>query len=236
MSNLSLQGLREAASEKFKINEIDPKFVADFIFNSLSFKTDLKGENEVLAIVEGKVDGIDKETVILVQNQMNGFKFILNSLEEDKQFNENTLKDLHEIVLGDTEIGGLYRNVDISIRGSNHTPPSHLKVYDRMKKYFDKLENHEGCVFEKIAYSYVQLAKIHPFFLGNGRTARLVLNYQLMKHGLVPIIILHSDKVNYFNYLEEYKVNKNILPFKKYIKSLVVEALELDVEDCSCGH
>ena len=37
--------------------------------------------------------------------------------------------------------GGLYRNVDISIRGSNHTPPSFIKVYDRMKRKGILLEN-----------------------------------------------------------------------------------------------
>jgi Fic family protein len=232
MTDLPLQRMQKAASGKFDINDIDSHFIANFIYNSLSFKTDLKGLEEVEHILNGKHEGISDETVTLVLNHLNGFNFIVDLVKNEKDFNENTLKDLHNVLLGGTENGGLYRNVDISIRGSNHTPPSHIKVYDRMKKYFDTLDNFEGCPFEKIAFSYVQLAKIHPFFLGNGRTARLVLNFHLMKAKLVPIIIPHSDKVNYFHCLEEFKVNKNIKPFKKYIKNIEEKTLGFEESDC----
>ena len=115
--------------------------------------------------------------------------------------------------------GGLYRNVDISIKGSNHTPPSHIKVYDRMKKYFDTINQDGVELYEQIAFSHLQLAKIHPFLDGNGRCARLVLNYNLLKNGLKPIIIEANKKDEYFNYLEEFKVNKDILPFINFLKN-----------------
>ena len=116
-------------------------------------------------------------------------------------------------------LGGLYRNVDISIKGSNHTPPSYLKVYDRMKKYFDSLLDSTMDIWEKIAFSHLQLAKIHPFLDGNGRLARLVLNYELLLNGFKPVIIYKDKKNEYFDLLEEFKVNKNINPFIDFLKS-----------------
>ena len=60
--------------------------------------------------------------------------------------------------------------------------------------------------------------KIHPFLDGNGRVARIILNYELQKYGLKPITISYSEKEHYFQLLEEFKVNKNIEPFINYLK------------------
>lgn len=34
-----------------------------------------------------------------------------------------------------------------------------------------------------------EFVKIHPFIDGNGRTARLLLNFELMMHGYAPVIL-----------------------------------------------
>ena len=62
--------------------------------------------------------------------------------------------------------------------------------------------------------------KVHPFIDGNGRCARIVLNYQLIKNGFNPVVIRFEDKDKYFDLLEEFKVNKNIEPLIEYIKEL----------------
>ncbi|MBK8948107.1 MAG: Fic family protein [Flavobacteriales bacterium] len=43
---------------------------------------------------------------------------------------------------------------------------------------------------------------IHPFGDGNGRTARLVVNYHLMRHGLMPLVVKSADKSNYLRCLK----------------------------------
>ena len=39
--------------------------------------------------------------------------------------------------------------------------------------------------------------RIHPFDDGNGRVARLIMNYVLLKHDYPPVIIKSEDKANY---------------------------------------
>ena len=89
-----------------------------------------------------------------------------------------------------------------------------------MKKYIHVLHTHKGDVYELAAFSHLQLAKIHPFLDGNGRLARLILLYYLVKNKFKPIIIPRQDKNKYFSLLEEFKVNKNMKPFIDYIKKL----------------
>ena len=149
---------------------------------------------------------------------------VLDYLKEDRNrpLNEEFLKDLHARLVKHLEdFGGLYRNVNIRIKGSQHTPCDHIKVYDRMKKYFNDVEDPNKSDFENIAYAHLQLAKIHPFIDGNGRLARLILNFYLIKYGYLPISIPAKRRLEYFDLLEEYKVNKNPVPFENFLFELV---------------
>lgn len=202
---------------QLKFKEISTDFLVSFITNSISFETLPVSEDVVKRILDNDLDGLDEKLVKTVQNYLNGVLFSFSLVDRTEPFSENDLKDIHEKVVNGLSLGGLYRNVDISIKGSNHTPPSYIKVYDRMKKYFDAINNEDTDKLYKIAFSHLQLMKIHPFLDGNGRVARIVLNYQLMKYGYKLIIISYEEKEKYFQLLEEFKVNKNIEPFINYI-------------------
>lgn len=53
------------------------------------------------------------------------------------------------------------------------------------------------------AILHYRFVKIHPFDDGNGRVARLLMNYHLMSNGYPPIIIKSSDKMNYLQALNK---------------------------------
>ncbi|MGD9605157.1 MAG: Fic family protein [Bacilli bacterium] len=220
MSDWPLVKMQELASLKFNSQQLEPSFKEQFIFNSLAYENDWVTLENVRDVIANKKDSFDPKKALVIENFEKAFNFVMEMFQNGHPFDENKLKDIHEILMDNLGIGGLYRNVDISVRGSNHTPPSHVKVYDRMKKYFDTLNEEHGDLFEKIAYSHLQLVKIHPFLDGNGRCARLVLAFELMTHKLAPVIIPFSDKEKYFQMVEEYKVDKNILPFVNYLKTL----------------
>src|SRR5690554_6819455 len=100
-----------------------------------------------------------------------------------------------------------------------------------MKKYFVTLADYPTNTFdeiiEKAAFSLLQLDKIHPFLDGNGKLARMVLNYHLLYNGLAPVVFPFNEKEHYFNCIEEFKVNKNIECFKEYITKLEKDALSI---------
>lgn len=225
MIDFHLKEMQAIASQKFDLNNISPEFIRDFVYNSLSFEKDDISPEDVEAALRGEV--LEEKKFRLIKNHIDAFWFIVDMVKNNSEFDENKLKDLHEVLMEGLDIGGLYRKVDISIKGSNHTPPSHLKVYDRMKKYFLTLREEGMGLLEKIAFSHVQLAKIHPFLDGNGRCARLVLNFQLMKNGFAPVIIPYDERARYFETLEAFKVNKDIDPFIEYLLEKEKEALNI---------
>ena len=79
---------------------------------------------------------------------------------------------------------------------------------------------------EIVAWSHAEFVRIHPFIDGNGRTARLIMDYQLMVNGFLPVSINKEDRLEYYNTLEEYAVNGNLKPFVDMVS--VLEDKQLD--------
>ena len=63
---------------------------------------------------------------------------------------------------------------------------------------------------------HYQLVTIHPFEDGNGRTGRLLINYELLKNDLPPIVIVKEDRVMYFEFLR----NNDSNGLAKWLKEL----------------
>lgn len=68
---------------------------------------------------------------------------------------------------------------------------------------------------EKALHSHLHIARVHPFYDGNGRLARLVQNGILDKAGLPPIIISQEERQNYMDLINaaqrEYRDNSGLL-------------------------
>jgi len=80
--------------------------------------------------------------------------------------------------------------------------------------------NKDLTLIEKINLSFAahfNLVSIHPFYDGNGRTSRLLMNYiQAIFH--LPFSIVHNEsKVEYINALVESRESNNINQFYSFI-------------------
>lgn len=169
---------------------------------------------DVISIVKGYNVKIEGTLARSIFNHYKAFQ-IVEARDPQEVLTEDFVKDLHECLLAGIIPGGLYRNVDLTIKGSNHIPCSYGKVYDRMGKYFYDVNHYQATNsnLEKVAYAHLQIAKIHPFLDGNGRLARLIMNQQLIALGYLPISIPIKRRKEYFDTLEEFKVNKTMEPF-----------------------
>lgn len=147
---------------------------------------------------------------------------------EGKVLDENIIKDIHAILTENIIVGGIYRKQEVRISGAGHTPPSGNDMYIQIKNFYADLKwkKKELNPIEYAAWTHAEFVRIHPFVDGNGRTSRLIMNYQLMSDGFLPISIAKENRLNYYNALEEYAVNANLEKFADLIAELEGEQLD----------
>lgn len=66
---------------------------------------------------------------------------------------------------------------------------------------------------------------IHPFVDGNGRTARILMNLVLMRHGYPISVITRDDRARYYDTLE-HSHSSDLTPFVSLVSDTVDESLD----------
>jgi len=143
---------------------------------------------------------------------------------------EYLIKNLHQIILQeiDKEWAGIYRNSNVIIGGADHKPPDALKVPEKMKDLISWLKKNikKINIIEVSALLHHKLVHIHPFFDGNGRTARLTMNLLLMQAGYPLVVILKNDRKKYYNVLQ--KADKgDYVPMILFVSQAVERSLNM---------
>ena len=115
------------------------------------------------------------------------------------------------------------------ISGAKHVPPKHYEITTLMQElveeYYNNWTDYHPVVRATLLHG--EFVKIHPFIDGNGRTARLLLNFELMRSGYVPIIIKNEDRAKYYDVLDIAHTTTNYEPFMRLVSELVLESEEL---------
>lgn len=113
-----------------------------------------------------------------------------------------------------------YRNGPVHIRNSMHAPPGSDAVLDMMPALFDLLaEETEPSV--RVVLGHFMFVYIHPYFDGNGRAGRFLMNV-MMAGGLYPWTVIPVERrTDYMEALEQASVHRNIIPFAEFLANLV---------------
>jgi len=78
--------------------------------------------------------------------------------------------------------------------------------------------------------SHYILVTIHPWADGNGRMARLIMNYIQFEFGLIPTKILKEDKEEYIKALVETREKEDLTIFRNFMTSIMIRNLINDIE------
>lgn len=156
------------------------------------------------------------------------FKLVENKKPVD--ISEEAILSLHKIVVLDTEKdwAGHYRNSWVMITGTNYFPPEAREVPSLMKGIVNWFEQNKKKLhpIELAAILHHKLVHVHPFFDGNGRTARLVMNLVLMSRGYPLVIILKNDRRRYYDLLQKTD-DGDWAPFVMFISQAVERTLDI---------
>ena len=220
----------KATINSVTLSSYEKDFELTFTHNSTAI------EGNTLTLLETKVvleDGVSVggkalREIYEVINHKKAYRYVKKCIAEKKPLTENSVKDLHAILTENILIGGIYRNQEVRISGAGFTPPSWNEMYVQIKTFYEEMIDKATSVdpITLAAWTHAEFVRIHPFPDGNGRTSRLLMNYQLMAQGFLPVSIAKESRLAYYTALEEYAVRKNLLPFTELVANLEEKQLE----------
>jgi Fic family protein len=142
---------------------------------------------------------------------------------------------VYQTVFGELDAAkGVFRKGNVS--AGNTYFVGYDKVEGLLKKLCssvtDKL-NTADTVIEKINLSFdvhFDLITIHPFYDGNGRTSRLLMNYLQLYFGLPMSMVFKEDKAAYFEALQQTRLKEDISIFRNFMYSQYEKYLQLEID------
>lgn len=113
-----------------------------------------------------------------------------------------------------------YRGGPVFIRQSKHVPPRSEAVRELMPAFFDLVrEEREAAV--RVVLGHFFFVNIHPYFDGNGRMGRFLMNAMLASGGYPWTVVPLTQRTRYMTALESASVGRDIRPFADLLAELV---------------
>lgn len=219
---------------KSAVRKLREKFQIEMTYNSNAIEgNSLTLKETFLVIHEGiTVKGKPLKDHLEARDHHAALEYLYDLIDVDKKHtvSEILVRNLHQIIVLETEEGwaGKYRNANVVIGGAKHTPPDALHVPGEMCGLINWLNSqiNKINVVELAAFFHHKLAYIHPFFDGNGRTARLAMNLLLMQAGYPMVVILKNDRKKYYSVLNKADSGE-YEPLVKFIAQSVERSLDI---------
>ena len=127
-------------------------------------------------------------------------------------------------ILQPSDLAG-YRNDQVYIRHSLHTPPNREAVRDLMPALFDLIKD-ENNPAVRVVLGHFMFVYIHPYMDGNGRMGRFLMNVMLAAGGYPWTVVPVEERNAYMEALEAASTTENIVPFTDFLATLVRANLE----------
>ncbi|KXU39162.1 hypothetical protein AXE65_10125 [Ventosimonas gracilis] len=192
------------------VNSIRNKLALDWTYHSNAIEGNTLDIHETKAILE---DGITigrkslKEHLEAV-NHKDAIHLVEKMVAKAEEINTGNIKKIHYSVLKgiDEENAGFYRRSPVMVVGANFVPTNPVKIDREMNALEDWYKSKEAQALhpiERAAELHTRFVTIHPFVDGNGRTARLLLNLELMREGYPPAIIQKEERQYYYRSLDK---------------------------------
>ncbi len=223
-----LKKIRKEISKE-ALQSFDKSFEIEYTHNSTAIEGNTLSLVQTKAVLEDgiSVGGKTLREIYEVVNHDKAFGYIKKCISEGKVLDENIVKDIHSLLMENILMGGIYRNVEVRITGTNHKPPTPNEMFEQIKNFYTDIEYRDKRNAIKFAaWTHAEFVRIHPFVDGNGRTSRMIMNYQLMNAGFLPVSIAKENRLEYFEALEVYAVEGDLKPFAEMIASMEEQRLD----------
>jgi len=221
-------------------------------YHSTAIEGSTLTENEVIELLDIGKPAKNREFLhnLMVFDHHNALLHTVEIAKLKEKITEKHIQNISAMVMKNTgaqyntAVGafdagkGEYRLV--GVHAGKRTFPDYRKVPALMKKlieYIDIEQKKPNIDVLQFAFEvHFRFVSIHPFADGNGRVARLLMNYILAYYDLPMLIVSKSDRLKYIDTLYNAQENGNMTPFyefmiRQYIKFLKYEIKRYELSD-----
>lgn len=153
--------------------------------------------------------------ILNIEDAMNYIEENISDIPVSMMF----IRELHQLTVKDLSYRkegalhpGCFREQNVRIGGSAHTPPDYTQVMALVQELLDFVNKEDSPKYDllKIAIAHHRFVWIHPFENGNGRVVRLFTYALLLKfifksrdRIINPTAVFCSDRDAYYKYLSK---------------------------------
>lgn len=204
-------------------------------------------ENETRLLLEEDVTpkGKPLQHSLMVKDHYWALIYVLKIAEKKETLTIELVQNINLRVMKNT--GSLYNTVFGEIdatkgefrKGNVSAGGTYFVNYDKVIPYTKELVANLNnkmsglqTLEEKLELSFAahfDLVSIHPFYDGNGRTSRLLMNYLQAIYQLPLSIVFKEDKADYFTALQTSRKEKSMTAFFKFMYNQYEKQLEGEI-------
>ena len=237
---------------KEQLNKINHKFRLEWNFNSNSMEGNTLTIEETRSVMVGNLDVHQKpiKDVLEMKGHDEVISNILKIGKGELRLSERRIKEIHSGIMHEEDperkkkIGDWKKenNEIINHKGEKYTfvdwelvPEKMHDLLNRINAAIDAIQSNSKNAPHPIDIAlqfHLEYLEIHPFYDGNGRTARILTNLILIALGYTPFWITKSERSIYYNYISDIQsYGGDKVAFYQYVSGLIErsEQLVLDV-------
>jgi len=191
-----------------EVARLKNEFVIEFTYNTNAIEGNTLTLQETAMVLEGMT--IDRKPLkehLEVIGHKDAFEYMLQLVQDKIPLSERIIKEIHSLVLIDRpEDKGVYRRIPVRIMGAKHEPPQPYLVSVQMEQLIERHKEIRDTMHtvERVALFHLLFESVHPFIDGNGRTGRLLLNFELSLSGFPAINVKFTDRKKYYDCFSSY--------------------------------
>ncbi len=184
---------------------------------------------------------------LMVKDHYEALRYALTLAEIKKPVTVKLIQEINARIMHST--GKTYNtalgNIDGSKgefrKGNVHAGGSYFISYDKVEPYTKKLIESLNTQMKdlssiedqlRLSFSaHFDLVSIHPFYDGNGRTSRLLMNYIQQYYKLPLAIVFKEEKNEYFEALQQSRKQENTEIFQEFMSGQYQKHLQNEIAE-----
>lgn len=205
-----LENIKKAFAEKLKLKDQQLKedmfkdFKTYYIYNTNAIEGNTLTLAETQRLLnEGKTpEGKDLREIYDHINEKDTFDYLL---ETQPEITIEVIIDIHKRLLKniDKRVGS-FRSHNVRVFGATFetTDAKYVAADMGLLLQWYRKERRQLHPLIVAAIFHEKFERIHPFYDGNGRTGRMILNIIVLRAGFPPLIVKHKDRKQYYQVLD----------------------------------